>query len=104
MTTAEIQRRFLKLKRKREMLAKYDKIWFGGGSFQEFYKKAGERFPDTPDWCPLCKTELTTCFHEHLEKFHSTSMKKIIGGDTDMENNELLEDGILSDMDKEARD
>jgi hypothetical protein len=104
MTTAEIQRRFEKLKQKREMLAKYEKIWFGGGSFQEFYRKAGEQFPEGKDFCPICQCEIDISIREHFKIIHETNLEKIIKGDTDMENNELLEEGIIKDIDRWVRD
>jgi hypothetical protein len=91
MTTVEIQRRLEALKKKRETMQKYENLWKGRITLKELLRKAGEKYPETPDWCALCMKEIDVPFETHLLEYHKVTMKQVLlGGDYKIENNDLL--------------
>jgi hypothetical protein len=104
MTTTDIQRRIQLAKKKTEMMEKYDKLLSGKVKLSDILLKESSKYPESPDWCALCQRELDTTFEHHLQVIHGVTIYKVLDSPYYIiDNNPLIDEGIIRDLDREMR-
>jgi hypothetical protein len=84
------------------MKEKYLALWKKEAKLSDMLMKISSAYPDSPDWCALCQKEIDGELIVHLRIYHNYDLLHHLecGGNYDIENNSLIEKGIVIDLDR----